>query len=115
VFLRAALGLAPMRDVLQQHGVQTARAWLDVGDRDLHVARRHVAAQDLRGAALGRLGRVRCPRERPGVSKMVRRRGAQLVERRADEALRLRVRVEDAARVGSNSTMPERARSKMAR
>ena len=54
VFLRATLGLAPMRHVLEDHGVDAAGARFQVGDREFHVAPFVVAAQDLRRTALGR-------------------------------------------------------------
>ena len=55
VFLRAALGLAAMRDVLQQHGVDATGAGIQIHDREFHVAALVVAADELRGAVLGGL------------------------------------------------------------
>ena len=116
VFLRAAFGFAPVRDVLQQHGVNPAGARIEVGDRELHVAPFVIAADDLRRAALGRFVALAGGASDTGVSKIVatsRRRNSSSDApiRRCACGLASSTRRE----VGSNSTMPEAARSKMAR
>ncbi len=98
VFLRAPLGFATMRDILQQHGVNAPGARIEVDDRELHVTPFVIAANELRGTTLGGLvvlaggQRYRCVEDRRDVA------ASQLVERRADEALCLRIRVQHAPR-----------------
>ena len=99
MFLRAPLGFATVRDVLQQHGVHPARCPDRDRDRELHVAAFVVAADDLRGAALG--GLVACIAGGQRNGRVEDRRdiaSPQFVERGADQPLRLRIRVQHAPR-----------------
>ena len=98
VFLRAALGFAPVRDVLQQHGVHAAGAGIQIDDRKFHVAALIVAADELRRAALGGLILVAGRQGHRRVEDRGHVAAAQFVERSADETLRLRIRIEDPAR-----------------
>ena len=115
VFLRAPFGFAAMRNVLQQHGVDAAGAQVEVDDREFHVAAFIIAADELRGTVLGGLVGLPAASE-TGVSKIVatsRRRisSSDAPIRRCACGFASSTRRD----VGSNRTMPEAARSKIAR
>src|SRR5205085_2053582 len=53
VLLGASLGFATVRNILKQHGVNAARARIEIRDRELDVAALVIATHDLRRAADG--------------------------------------------------------------